>query len=735
MAVFPRQFAGIDMRAIWLALAAWLAASMLTIGAFAISEISRLRTDFQRESEATYELIRQRLDQNEAVLSGIDALLNTFPGLEPVGTRGYAKEMLERYQHIYTIELQPRVELAAAQQFEHWAQANIDKGYRIKDFGYGGERNWRPAPPRPFYYPITFMEPAIEAAKPVLGLDVYADKKFHAAIDDTIKTGRPAVSAPFDLLEGGRGYLIFKAVFTTPQPSSDILKRYSQATRVVSMLIHTNKFLARDELPSPAISMRIYHRAYDRNSDDGSVDRIDAQPKAWWIRKVFPEFSFERSLPSESQPFAFETRRQVGMEAVRILPATLTVLTMLAITVLSLVIYRQRRVGNAQALEAETRMFHEKERAMVTLQSIADAVLTVDKDGVVEYANPVCEVLLSKPQSDIVGRSIDDVVSIEYDLAREARTSPFLESLFLRTAVSLPEHSYILRDHGEKQLVEGTTSPLFDQHGELTGAVVVLRDVGPVRKRALEALEASERRLREHQDELAHVGRLHTMGEMASGLAHELNQPLTAILSYNQACLRLLREEDVDFGSVEHAMQSASEQAKRAGEIIKRLRAFVSKQPATRQPLDMRQVVQNVLALSEAELRAHNVLVSVTAPPDLPRVQADSVQIEQVVLNLVRNAIDATEHLPEHGRIVALALESDGDTVCLSIRDSGFGVSPAMREKLFHPFQTTKANGMGLGLTICQSIAEMYGGRIVENSDVEQGAEFIFFLPAMKEGN
>jgi len=208
MAVHKRQVAGVETRAIWLALAAWLAASLVTIGVFAVSEIGRLRAEFQRESESTYEIVRQRLDQNEAVLAGIDALLSTFPGLKPVATRNYAKEMLGRYQHIYTIELQPRVELDAVPAFERWAQNNVDRDYRIKDFGFSGERNWRPAPQRPFYYPITFMEPAIEGAKSVLGLDVYADKKFHAAIDETIRTGQPAVSAPFDLFEGIRLYTI-----------------------------------------------------------------------------------------------------------------------------------------------------------------------------------------------------------------------------------------------------------------------------------------------------------------------------------------------------------------------------------------------------------------------------------------------------------------------------------------------------------------------------------------------
>lgn len=389
-------------------------------------------------------------------------------------------------------------------------------------------------------------------------------------------------------------------------------------------------------------------------------------------------------------------------------------------------------MAKSKALEVEQRMFRERERAMVILQSIADAVLTVDRNGVVEYANPVCEVLLAKSQNAIVGSSIDDVLPIGYDLARQMQSSPFLECLLQQTAVQLPDHSYLVRENAERVLVEGSASPLFDQEQVLSGAVIVLRDMGPVRTRALEALQASEQRLRDHQSELAHVGRLHSMGEMASGIAHELNQPLTAILSYNQACLRLLREAEVDYDMVEHAMRSTTEQAKRAGEIIKRLRAFVSKRPVSRQPLDMRQVVQNVLTLTESELRTHAIVPEVVAPSELPYVDGDSVQVEQLVLNLVRNALEAMENQPDGERRLTLVIESDASMVYLSVKDNGSGISSLVREKLFHPFQTTKANGMGLGLTICQSIAEMHGGKLIESSEVEQGAEFILFLPAMR---
>ncbi|HEV3425976.1 MAG TPA: ATP-binding protein, partial [Paraburkholderia sp.] len=249
------------------------------------------------------------------------------------------------------------------------------------------------------------------------------------------------------------------------------------------------------------------------------------------------------------------------------------------------------------------------------------------------------------------------------------------------------------------------------------------------RKRALAALQESERRLQARQEELAHAARLHSMGEMASGIAHELNQPLAAILSYNQACVRLLRESELDLTAIEGAMRATTDQAKRAADIIVRLRAFISKRPANVVSLDMRQVVQNALVLGEPWLRQSETSVEFVHPVELPDVRADSVQIEQVVLNLIRNAVEAMQQAPVDTRVLTLQLDCDGEVVKLAVKDTGPGVSPKVRQTLFHPFQTSKPEGMGLGLTICQSIAETYGGQVVENALVSSGAEFQLTLP------
>jgi signal transduction histidine kinase len=580
-------------RSVAAVLVGWVAMAMIAIGVFIASEVARLRNEFVAQSAATYEIIRQRLDQNEAVLAGIDSLLHTFPGVESTGLRDYAHQMLVRYPHIYMIELQPRVDRAGLREFEDWARKTIYPQFYVKDYGYGGERRWHPVLRRPAYYPITFMEPQTREALPVLGLDVYADDKFRAAIDKTIRTGQPSISAPFNLYEGGRAYLIFKAVYV--KPPEDQASRERLATRVVSMLIHTGRFLGSSEVPSPLVSMHIYEQGFGYDQPDGMIDRVDAKPVLAWIGRFMPEFVYRKTLASQIQPFVFETRWQLGVEVIPVLPAVLALIAAFVISLLALVIYQQWIVSRRIERETERQMY-----------------------------------------------------------------------------------------------------------------------------------------LREEQ---AQVARLHTMGEMASGIAHELNQPLAAILSYNQACVRMLHESNPDLGAIKGAMKSMTDQAKRAADIIVRLRAFISKHPAQVLPLDMREVVQNTLSLAEPLLRQSAVVVNVDIQTEVPSVLADSVQVEQVVLNLVRNAIEAMGSVSAGSRVLTLTLEHDERTVRLSVRDTGPGVSEGMRKTLFHPFRTSKADGMGLGLTICQSIAETYGGTVVENPSAAEGAEFQLTLPIIQSRN
>jgi CHASE1-domain containing sensor protein len=239
------------------------------------------------------------------------------------------------------------------------------------------------------------MEPSAEAVHPVLGLDVYADSKFKSAIDQTIASGRPSVSAPFDLFEGGRAYLIFKAIYARAiEPPSDLASAAPRktpgvtdvATRVVSLLIYAGKFLGPGELAPPTASLRIYLQGYQRNDPLGLVQKTSARPKSKWERAVFPELIFSRMLSNASQPFVFETRRQLGIDVLRPLPTGLTLVGTLLILLLAFTAYGDKIAARAAVRDARRRLFGEKEQALVTLQAIADAVITLDSKGRVQLS-------------------------------------------------------------------------------------------------------------------------------------------------------------------------------------------------------------------------------------------------------------------------------------------------------------------------------------------------------------
>ena len=239
--------------------------------------------------------------------------------------------------------------------------------------------------------------------------------------------------------------------------------------------------------------------------------------------------------------------------------------------------------------------------------------------------------------------------------------------------------------------------------------------------------ELEGQRLRQ---DLAHVGRVATMGELAASLAHELNQPLTAILSNAQAARRLLAADRADLAEIGEILADIVEDDKRAGQVINRLRGFLKKGEAERTPLDVGELVREVARLVSSDALLRNVAVHLQLEPALPPVLGDRVQIQQVMLNLLLNGLDALQQSDAGDRwLVLQTRRHDGDTVEVEVRDSGPGLPDGERERVFDAFYTTKAGGLGMGLAIARSIVEAHGGRLDVANAPEGGAAFSFTLP------
>jgi len=243
--------------------------------------------------------------------------------------------------------------------------------------------------------------------------------------------------------------------------------------------------------------------------------------------------------------------------------------------------------------------------------------------------------------------------------------------------------------------------------------------------------ERYARELMAKQREAAHkTSRLVALGEFASAIAHELNQPLAATATYNNACLRLLESGTFDVAELQEAMRKCRDQARRAGAIIQRLREVLRYPVPLPARLDLQEVAHAVYQLAQPEALEAGVSLEIKHAAPLPMVRTDRLLIEQVALNLIRNAVEAVQHLPPERRHVAIATfeEPDG-RVTLSVSDRGDGVPLEMKDRLFEAFATTKTGGLGLGLSICRSVIESMGGAIEYRAGEEGGARFSFSLP------
>jgi two-component system sensor kinase FixL len=251
--------------------------------------------------------------------------------------------------------------------------------------------------------------------------------------------------------------------------------------------------------------------------------------------------------------------------------------------------------------------------------------------------------------------------------------------------------------------------------------------------RDLTERQKTEARLQELQSELVHISRLTAMGEMASTLAHELNQPLSAISNYLRGSRRLLESNsDEKSAMMRDALTKATDQAMRAGQIIRRLRDFVSRGESERRVESITKLIEEASALALVGVKDRGIRVQFHFDPDVDLVLADRVQIQQVLLNLIRNAIDAMEGAETRDLLIAVA-PVDNNFVKVSVADSGSGIVPEVAEQLFQPFITSKRHGMGVGLSISRTIVEAHGGQIWAEPNPGSGTIFNFTLAVVNE--
>ena len=275
---------------------------------------------------------------------------------------------------------------------------------------------------------------------------------------------------------------------------------------------------------------------------------------------------------------------------------------------------------------------------------------------------------------------------------------------------------------GQEAWLDTNKVPLHDEDGKVVGVLGTYEDITERR--------ATEERTRRHEMELARVSRLTSLGELATGLAHELNQPLSAMVTFAEACIRRAKSGQLDTEHLLESLGDIAEQGHRAGQIIRSMRGFVRRREEHRSATDLNSLVREALSLMKTEIRRAMVELRVNLPTDLPRVGVDAIQIEQVLVNLIQNAIDAMEQVPpEHRSLVITTRRAENGGVKVSVRDTGNGITPENLKRIGEPFFTTKPEGLGMGVAISRRIVEAHGGSLVVGVNAPRGARFIFTLP------
>jgi C4-dicarboxylate-specific signal transduction histidine kinase len=254
------------------------------------------------------------------------------------------------------------------------------------------------------------------------------------------------------------------------------------------------------------------------------------------------------------------------------------------------------------------------------------------------------------------------------------------------------------------------------------------------RKEAEQNLRESERRYRDAQAELAHVTRVTTLGELTASIAHEVNQPLAAVVANAEACLRWLRRGTPDMDAACRSVEWIIDDGNRASEVIRRVRALASKTSFEKMPLDVNDVVRETIPLVQRELITNQILLRMELAPALPMILGDRVQLQQVIINLLMNGIEAMQSVTDRPReLVIRSRQDEKQQVLVSVTDCGVGISAENADRLFNAFFTTKPSGMGMGLSICRSIVEAHGGRLSTCGNEGPGVTFQFVLPLHRE--
>jgi two-component system sensor kinase FixL len=353
------------------------------------------------------------------------------------------------------------------------------------------------------------------------------------------------------------------------------------------------------------------------------------------------------------------------------------------------------------------------------MDAFVEAIIVITADGKIERFNAAAENMFGYKAEEIKGKAVGILMPRPDHEGHANYVDRYLQTGNAKI-IGIGREVQALRRDGSTFVAHLAVGEV-GWHGQRR-FVGMLRDLTDTKA-------AEERTLRQHQ-EMIRASRLTTMGEMAAAMAHELNQPLSAIANYASASLRMLKNGSEGREDVEKALERIDSQAHRAGEIIRRLRNFVRPENINLEGVNIASVIDEIMPLAELDARANNITLTVDMPRDLAEIMADQLQIQQVILNLLRNGVDAMkESAPENRQLTMKVYGPASDEIRIDIIDRGQGVPEGVKDNIFDPFFSTKSDGMGMGLAICQTIVKEHSGRLTFLNNPVIGTTFSISLP------
>jgi len=675
-----------------------------------VFDLHRSRTRFSESAGLSYQQVNNQVQTIETILEGFTAMISVSNDPHRARIRSYAQKILEKYPHIFMFEIVEKVDHQQLGSFVEYYRRNIYPDFEVKGFSYESDRQWQPVSDRPFHLPIVFMEPFPEQSRKVLGLDLGSNDFFMQALQESEVRNGPVSSAPFNLVEGPLAYIIHRPLPALQKEAQTHSIESGATVEFAMLVVRTDTLLSDSQLQQSNMREVLYNASYSEGDPRGIL-HVHAAPAAGWLEsRLFPVLRSRMKLDSSSQPFVLLVEQQLGWWIISWGKLGLALLAVL-FTFGVMLGYARLYFRNEMA------------RAERYLQISRAMILGLDRDGNVTLINRRgCEILGYRLE-ELLGQNWFDTVLPEK--SRGEVVTDFRRFIAGEVAPLRRYENHILTRDGTTRCIEWNNEAERNRKGEITGTLSSGQDITE-RKRA-------EENLLRQQRELAHVMRLSTMGEMAAGMAHELNQPLTAILSYCGSAMTLVKSLPSPPEKLAAILSRAMEQAHRAGDIIRHLRRIVSKEDAANELFKLDRTIESVITLLKSEVQDIGVNIQVIPGLGSHRISGDEVQIEQVLVNVVRNSLEAIRNAGiQDGRVVIKTRLLADNMAEVTIADNGPGIDVALADKLFEPFQSGKKTGMGIGLSLSRTIIENHGGRLWGDKNYRDGALFGFKLPVIE---